>query len=376
MIFYLNVLKTRLKLTINKFFIMAVFLYAIFIVVTIFNFGDDEQNVAKVGFVHEDNDFTKDLINQFNYYGKDFFISVEYESKEDLQKSVATNKIDCGYVLPNEYINRKNSIQYISSDKTILGEYSNLLISSIYLQNNADNLGYNAIRKILDEDSTTIKEKINEKNANYLEKAPFMSYTYEGVNGKEIIQSNNIYIILYGITGLFLTLFCLLFYLNEAFENNIAIYLALQNKRNKIKYYLGNLTSYNIILFIFSILSISIMKFIFMNEVITFYDALVIQIFCFMLSSLVFTLTLIKNYNAMSLFIIFYFITACILGDVFIHIGVIIPMLSFTKYLYPTYYFKESVLNENTLIIVCMLFISFLTNAFNFHIVRNNKYYN
>ncbi len=371
MTFYLNVIKTRLKLTINKFFIMSILLYAMFVTVTIWNFGETDENLTKIGFLYEENNFTNNLINQFDYYGEDFFVSVKYETEEQLQNDVAKNKIDCGYILPDEYTNSKNSIKYISSNKTILGSYSNLLIGSIYLQSNAGNLGYKAVRNILDDDAKIIKQKINESNEQYLKNAPFLTYNYEGVNGNEIVENNNIYTILYGIIGLFLTLFCLLFYLNERFENNVKIYLALRNKSNRIKYYFGNLTAYYIILFIFSFVNVTIIKFIFTNEMISLAETVALILFCFMLSSAVYSLTLIKNHNVMSLFIVFYFLTACILGNVFFDINSIVPYTSFTKYLYTTYYFKESMLQTNSIATVFIIISSTLFNILNLYTVKN-----
>lgn len=367
MSFYLYALKTRLKLSFNKFFLATILLYVVFVLITVLSYNEPNAGSTNIGFVYEENEFTTGLIGQFNYYGGEFFTTVKYENKEDLERDVAKNTIDCGYVLPTEFNSKKESIEYISSNKTITGTYSNLLLSSIYLQYDAGTMGYNAIKKISDEDVKIIKEKVTEANQNYLEDAPFMSYNYEGLNGHEIVTNNTIYIILYGIIGLFLTLFGLLFYLEEVFEENSVIYLSLKNLKNRLFYYLGNLTAYFLILFVFSFLNVFFIKYNFLGTFINLQEILVLFLFSLLIASLVFTLGLIKNTNISSLFIIFYFVSACIFGNVFVEFN------SIVKFLYPTYYFKEAMLEFN-LSLIAILILIFISNIFNYFVIKKVKF--
>ncbi len=373
MSFYFEALKTRLRLSFNKFFVASFILYLMFVVVTVVSYNEPTANAVKIGFVYEDTEFTNNLISQYEYYGDGFFLPVRYNSKEELETAVIKNDVDCGYILPNDYDKKSDSIELIRSGKTITSFYNNLLIGSIYLQYSAPDIGYSSIKNIVDEDKDVVKSMINNYNEKYLEDAPFMSFNYYGTNGQEVIQSNGIYIILYGVIGLFLTLFGLIFYLQEIIENNSIIYLSLKNLENRMTYYFANLSAYFIMLFSFGIINVFIIKMSFVGEAINFKELITLVMFSFMVSTLVFTLSLLKNINAGSLFIMFYFVTACIFGNVFIEIDKVLYLLSKVEYLYPTHYFKIGMLGESG----ALFLISIISVAFtmvNYWVIKNVKF--
>ncbi len=372
--FYKEVIKTRFKLSVNKFFIATIFLYLLIILVTILSYKEPYSDKVKIGFVYEDNIFTKNLMEQFKYYSEDFFIPIRYSSIDELEKDVKKNDIDCGYILPKEYSGKNNSIKYISSNKTITGTYSNLLISSIYLQNGAGTIGYSVSKNNIDKEIDLLKEKIDEKNKKYLEDAPFMSYNYRGIEGEKVISNNGIYIILYSILGLFITLLALIFSLGEIFDNNVAIYLNLKNSKNRLMYYIGNNTVYFLILLIFSFINIILIEYFFTQSSITLNQIFDLSLFNLMIVSGIFTFSLIKNSNISSLFIIFYFITSCIFGSVFIDIDLLFSFISPIKFIYPTYYFKAIILENNENIRILILFITLVLNGVNYYIIKNLKF--
>lgn len=363
--FYLYTIKTRLKLSVNKFFIAAVMMYFLFAIVILFGYRDPMASMSKIGFVYNENEFTNDFIEQYNYYGSEFFMANKYEDKYALEEAVQKNDIDCGYVLPDSFDSGK--IEYIYSNKTVTGIYNNLLISSIYLQNDAGDLGYKAIKKAYKnkDNKELIKQQVNKLNKEYLENAPFMEYSYTGVNGEEINSNNGIYIIMYGVIGLFMTLIGLIFYLQTIYDKDFNIYLNLKSIDSKLKYYIGNLTAYFIILFIFGYFNILLINYNFLGRLVSFRETIVIGAFTLGISSVVFTFSRIKNISVASLITMFYFITASIFGYVFIEINTVL------KYIYPTFYFKEGFFGSNFDILLIALFIVII-NILNYFIISKN----
>lgn len=363
MSFYLNTLKIRLKLSINKFFIATILMYILFIIVILLGYHDPMASMSNIGFVYESNDFTDDLINQYNYYAKDFFMAQKYDSEEELKQAVQINDIDCGYVLPNDY-KKGEKIEYVYSDKTISGIYNNLLLSSIYLQNKAGDLGYSELKKVTSFDKNEIKSEIDKINSEYLEYAPFMEYNYTGLNGDNIILNNGIYSILCGVLGLFLTLFGLIFYLDTIFEKQFNIYLRLKTYKTKLLYYLGNLSAYFIVLCLFGIVSISLIDYTFLKTFISLNQLITIVLFSFAIASLVYTLSYIKNSTVGSFLILVYFTSALIFGSVFFTFN------SFIKYIYPTFYYKQAIGGCGLFIFLIFIFALFV-NGINYILIRS-----
>ncbi len=358
-------------MVINKFLIGFILLYFIFIITTIYSYKEDNSNASKIGFVYEENVQVEQFLKQYEFYNENIYTVVKYENIENLKKAVAKNTIDCGYILPKDF--KDTPITYLYSNKTVTGTYNNILIHSIYLQSIVDDIGYevieNEVKNTLQLNEKNIKEQLIQSNDEYLKDAPFLHYKYVGVNGNVVKENIGVYIILYGIVGLFLTLFALSFYLEEVFEKNYLIYSSLKNIKSRLTYYLGSLSTYFVILCFFGIINIAIIKLSFLNDFINIGEIFTIIIFTLCIASLIFTLTLIKNTNSSSLIILVYFISACIFGNIFIEINM------FIKYFYPTYYFKDSLLNvnSNNISFYILILSTVSINVLNYFIIKNNK---
>ncbi len=360
--FYIKATLMRMKLSLDIFFIASCILYIAIMVISIWSYKEDGGSSVDIGFVYDENEYTKKILEQYEYYSKDFYNVKKYEDEERLKNDVKKNRVDIGYVLGN----RGEEVKLYKSNKSITMSMNNMLLGSIFEQENAGLIGYEILKPyVIEEDEERIKNRINEINAKYLEEAPFLeikNINY-GNNMEENTNTNSeISLIktLYSVIGLFMMIFGLLFYNNEKNENTEYVYKKLNEIKKDGVYYLANSSAYVIILFIFGIMSVVVVnKQLLESGVLTIGMIAGILLYSMLISCLIFFLLTLKKYVSSSVILIYY-VSALIFGNMFIELEKFIVQLRNIKYLYGTYYFSEAMLGNKKIIIGLVVVVTIL----------------
>jgi len=332
--FYFTATVCRFKLAVTRTMIAAVVLFVVFLAFVALAFGDRQVFVMNVGLFYPDTLYAKGLAADFERYAADNLYIVHYGSPEPMLNDVMNARLECAYILPEEY-KQGSTIKLYVTDASMGAAVSNVLLTSAYMQDMAADFGYKVLRYYFPGNRRGIMAAISEKNLSYLESGAFMDVEY--ISHKTgLVESlgNSLYYAQNGIVALFSLLITMLICLRLVQERKTSIAMRITLAGDSAVYGFANITAVFLINIAFfgaaAIVSGAPLQLLTVISY-TFF----ISVFGVLLGDI------IKSESVFLGIIVMGFLCTAVLGGVFVDIGGLVPAFDSLKYLFATYYYME-----------------------------------
>jgi len=332
--FFITAVICRLKLAVTRSLIAALVLFVVFLAFVTLAFSDRQVFMMNVGLLCPDTSYAEGLAADFIRYAAGNVHTVRYDSLEPMLKDVMGARLECAYVLPEEYTQGDTLRLYVTAD-TRGAAVSNVLLASAYMQDMAADFGYKVLRHYFPGNRRGIMSQITEKNLNYLKRGAFMEIEYlSRKSGREESARNSFYYAQNGVVALFSLLITMLFCLALVEEGKTSIAMRLYLTGDTIVYTLANITA------------VFLINTAFFGTAVIVTGAMppffaVVSYVSFICVSGVLLGSIIKSESVFLGVIVMVFLCTAALGGVFIDIGGVAPSLEPLKYLFATHYYME-----------------------------------
>ena len=289
--------------------------------------GAASGNAVKVGVCTDGSAFAENFESRVSAYAGELLQIVPYSDADAMRADVATRKLECGYVIPD---NASEKITLFVSDFTVAADVSNVLLASTLFENFAGEYGLSVLKNYIDQPADEITSAIDAKNAAYLQKGPFMTFNYmTQKNGETVPATDPLSNARHGLAALFALVAVLLGSSSLVAERRGGLHRRIRAAGlNGGIYFLGNLLGGFVVALIFFAVSGN------------FDAAAVIYSLC--IAALAMLVSLIVRRESAVIFIcVLAFLGCAVFGNIFVNVAEISPKLAFLQYLTPTYYYLK-----------------------------------
>lgn len=357
-----NLVIIRIKLLVNKSFIVSILVVPIFIFLITSTVDLNKQQKINIGIGYETDEIKKLLDSRINTYIDDSFNLIIFNNEEDLKASVETYKTDCGYFITSKYVNKyAKSINLYKTETTTSDKVLNIFLASILVLDRSGELGVKVLEKYID-NKDIAKETIQQDAKVYTKDGALMDISYDTKNYKtntsktNLINFDNLFYSIYGIIILFV---CILNIEQIIEEKNSNIILRLKNIKNGISKYFGSyLIAQSIIIFVYLTISHLVLNVFYKTSYSNYGIVIICDILLsFVISSFCIMISIIFKSNKYILVLAVYsFISSLLFSGAILPIKNVISNLDILKYFTFNYYYLLG-LNSVSLIMIGIILI-------------------
>ncbi len=273
--------------------------------------------------------------------------TVFYNDKESLVRDVTSGKLECGYIINNNFDEMINSGNYIklvlciTSPKTISASVTNEIMSSAIFRIISPRLATNYLTTEGILDLQTANLNIQEQFSSFYKEGNYLKAEYENIYAaaKNIIRKKD-KDIFHGIIAIFVFLLMYSFALSILQQKKGEVYNKLNSSDRKI-FLLSNTASGALVVIFFS----SLLLFIIQNfgisggNILNFF---ILFLYVLVLSVILFVALLLFKDNAFLYALLPIIATAeCIFGGAFVNLASINPILGTIEAFFPSTYYLQ-----------------------------------
>ena len=332
--FFMQTVKTRLKLLLEPAFICLLLVFPLALAAINMLWTEDASKI-RVGIIYSEEhaevaaDFTK-------YMSDDAEVTV-YTDEQTLADDVAKWKLECGYVL-----NADSSIARYVSPQSITADVADIMLVIALMRTNSGEYGYEIVSKLLPNiDKDEMIADITHRTEERLDSGERMEVEahIKGADPAAPAPVQSRRAPLFGIAAVFAFLIGLLFAMSMADERKSGIYKALKaSGANLQQYMLYNMASVFVAVLGFLLISLVVLG-------IGAWAADIALCICYALAvaALSSCAALLLPKLAFPALLSFSLISCMLFGGVAFDIGEIVAWISPIKYVFITSYFIEAI---------------------------------
>lgn len=361
----LDLIILRLKLLLNKSFIVSILVVPILIFLITSTVNLNDQQKINIGISYETTEL-KDLLDlRIKTYVDDSFNLIIFDTETELKSSVEKYKIDCGYFITNKYVDKyAKSIKLYKTPTTTSDKVLNIFLGSILVLDRSGELGVKVLEKNIT-NKDLAKQEIQQSS--YKKDGPLMDISYDikkyetNISNSNLINFDNLFYSLYSIIILFV---CILNIEQIIEEKNSNIILRLKTIKNGVlKYFSTYIIAQAIIIFFYLTVSHILLNIFYKTSynimILIIFDMLLsfaISSFCIMVA------VLFKSNKYILILAIYSFISSLLFSGAIVPIKNIISKLDILKYMSFNYYYLAGLNGDilNAFIMICIIALCIL----------------